>query len=132
MGLLKKIIISVVLGIFIQSCGLTVGYYNGSKGATKHSAGGGNRSGGGSGGSGGDGGTNGGGDSTLTPMNLTTDGIDSADDNVTTKTITTDPTAFIQSLVVDLGADFKSTNICSGKTIYGRDGVAMCTSGGTL
>jgi hypothetical protein len=32
---------------------------------------------------------------------------------------------------VDLGSDFSNTNICSGKTIFGRSGTPLCVSGET-
>ena len=31
-----------------------------------------------------------------------------------------------KDFTVDLGSDFSNTNICSGKTIFGRSGTALC------
>ena len=36
-----------------------------------------------------------------------------------------------KDFTVDLGSDFSNTNICSGRTIFGRSGSALCVSDGT-
>lgn len=49
------------------------------------------------------------------------------DDAVTTVTLTPGSNSVFSSVVVNLGAQFQKSNICAGKTIFGRLGTAYCS-----
>jgi hypothetical protein len=66
----------------------------------------------------------------ITQAKSISDGVESGQ---TSLTVSPDSGYVLSSVFVDLGADFQTTNVCSGRTIFGRAGAAICqgTSGGT-
>lgn len=64
--------------------------------------------------------------SALLPSNV--GGGDEDNDAVTMRTNTAADSASWTSVVIDMGSDFIKSNICSGKTIFGRLGTAVCNS----
>lgn len=51
---------------------------------------------------------------------------DENDDTKTSVEVTPSASQLFQKFTIDLGAEFKQENICSGKTIFGRVGTAAC------
>jgi hypothetical protein len=51
---------------------------------------------------------------------------DENDDTKTSVEVTPSASQLFQKFTIDLGAEFKQENICSGKTIFGRLGTAAC------
>jgi hypothetical protein len=55
-------------------------------------------------------------------------GDEDDDDTKTSVEVTPSASQLFQKFTIDLGAQFKQENICSGKTIFGRLGTAVCNA----
>ena len=72
-----------------------------------------------------------GGETELTPYDLSLDGSTTltgqvAEGETTVEIANLSATEYVRQVVIDLGAHFLPANICSGKTIFGRVGGALC------
>jgi hypothetical protein len=70
-------------------------------------------------------------DSRLIAQSITADGVvtGSVSTGDTQVIVTPSSGHYIQSLTIDLGSGFLPVNICTGTTIFGRAGSAMCNTG---
>lgn len=71
---------------------------------------------------------------TTQPSSLALDGNGSSTvaSSETTLTLTAPTEELWNEVTIDLGADFTASNICSGSTIFGRAGTALCGGWGSI